>query len=64
VKEYLFCLYCFCGIVIRVFSGISNCDGLYMLGPTSGTVKRCGLVGIAVSQVGMGLNTLNLAAWR
>jgi hypothetical protein len=25
-------------------------DGLYMLGPGSGTIRRCGLVGVGVSQ--------------
>jgi hypothetical protein len=37
--------------------GVDRCDGLYMLGPGSGTVGRCDLVG-----VGMGSNTLILAA--
>jgi hypothetical protein len=27
----------------------SLCDGMYMLGPGSGTIRRCGLVGIGVS---------------
>jgi hypothetical protein len=26
-----------------------ECDGLYMLGPGSGTVRRCGLVGVCMS---------------
>jgi hypothetical protein len=26
-----------------------SCDGLYMLGLGSGTVRRCGLVGVGVS---------------
>jgi hypothetical protein len=26
-----------------------DCDGLYMLGPGSGIVGRCGLVGVGVS---------------
>ena len=26
-----------------------ECDGLYMLGPGSGTIRRCGLVGVGVS---------------
>ena len=34
-----------------------GCDGLYMLGPVSGTVGRGGLVGI-------GFNTLVLDAWK
>ena len=28
---------------------MSNCDGLNMLGPGSGTVRRCGLVGVDVA---------------
>jgi hypothetical protein len=27
-----------------------RCDGLYMLGPESGAIRRCGLVGVGVSQ--------------
>jgi hypothetical protein len=27
----------------------NHCDGLYMLGPGSGTIRRCGLVGVGVS---------------
>ena len=26
-----------------------QCDGLYMLGPGTGTIWRCGLVGVGVS---------------
>jgi hypothetical protein len=26
-----------------------SCDGLYMFGPGSGTIKRCGLVGVDVA---------------
>ena len=26
-----------------------ECDGLYMLSPGSGTIRRCGLVGVGVS---------------
>ena len=26
-----------------------ECDGLYMLGPGSGTIRRCGPVGVGVS---------------
>ena len=29
--------------------GTDSCDGLYMLGPGSGTIRRCGLVGVGVS---------------
>jgi len=28
---------------------IGNYDGLHMLGPGSGTIRRCGLVGVGVS---------------
>jgi hypothetical protein len=28
---------------------VGLCDGLYMLGPESGTIRRCGLVGVGVS---------------
>jgi hypothetical protein len=31
-----------------------DCDGLYMLGPGSGAIRRCGLVGVGVS-LGRGL---------
>jgi hypothetical protein len=34
------------------------CDALYMPGPGSGTIRRCGLVG-----VGVGVS-LTLAAWK
>ena len=27
----------------------SNCDSLYVLGPGSGTIGRCGLVGVGVA---------------
>ena len=27
----------------------TRCDGLYMLGPGSGTIRRCGLLGVGVS---------------
>jgi hypothetical protein len=37
------------------------CDGLYMFGPGSGTVGRCGLVGIGVPLVGVVFHTLVLA---
>jgi hypothetical protein len=30
-------------------SVIRSCDGLYMLGPGSGTVRGCGHVGVGVS---------------
>jgi hypothetical protein len=28
---------------------MTHCDGLYMFGPGSGTIRRCGLVGVGVS---------------
>jgi hypothetical protein len=31
------------------FNRRDMCDGLYMLGPVSGTIRRCGLVGVGVS---------------
>jgi hypothetical protein len=34
---------------------IQRCDGLYVLGPGSCTIRRCGLVGIGVVTLGMGL---------
>ena len=42
-------------------SSLGRCDGLYMLGSGSGSVGRCGLVGVGV---GLGFNTLVLAAWN
>ena len=27
---------------------LDSCDGLYMLGPKSSTIRRCGLVGVGV----------------
>jgi hypothetical protein len=49
---------------------IPHCDGLYMLGPGSGTIWRCGLIGVGVALLeyvchcGHGLKTLILAAWK
>ena len=28
---------------------LGTCDGLYMLGPGNGTIRRCDLVGVGVS---------------
>ena len=45
-----------------------SCDGLYMLGPGSGTIKRCGLIGGGVALLkevchrGVGFETPLLAA--
>ena len=33
----------------KVPSLMFECDGVYRLGPGSGTIRRCGLVGIGVS---------------
>ena len=41
-----------------------NCEGLYILGPGSGTVRRYGPVDVGVSLVGVGFKTLILAAWK
>jgi hypothetical protein len=39
------------GIVMRknVYLFFGHCDGLYMLGPGSITIKRCGPVGVGVA---------------
>jgi hypothetical protein len=40
-------------------------QGLHMLGPGSGTIRRCGLVGVGVCvTVDVGFKTLILAAWK
>ena len=53
-------------IVLTMFlfevCGFGYCNGLYMLSPDSGTIRRCALVGVGVSQ-GVGFKTLILAAW-
>ena len=38
-------------------------DGLYILDQGSGTIRRCGLVGVDVSKC-VGFNTLLLTAWK
>jgi hypothetical protein len=38
---------------------IIKCDGLYMLSPESGTIRKCGLVGVGVC---VGFKALILAA--
>jgi hypothetical protein len=49
---------------------IVECDGLHMLGPRSGTIRSYGPVGVSVASwsrcvtVGVGFNTLLLAAWK
>jgi hypothetical protein len=46
------------------------CDGLYILGPGSGTIGRCGLVGMGVTWLewvchcGYGYKILTLVAWK
>ena len=48
----------------------TQCDGLYILEPGSGTIWRCGLVGIGVTWLewvyhcGCGHKLLTLAAWK
>ena len=47
-----------------------ECDGLYMLGPGSGTIRRSSPVGVGWPYwsrhvtVGVGFKTLILAAWK
>ena len=36
-------------MMVLALSSITLCDGLYMLVPGSGTIRRCGLVGVGVS---------------
>jgi hypothetical protein len=36
-------------ILDLLFTEYGCCDGLYMLGPGSGTIRRCGPVGVGVS---------------
>ena len=49
---------------------VGECDGLNMLGPGSSTIRRCSLVGVGVvlleevCPVGMGNETVFLAAWK
>jgi hypothetical protein len=43
---------------------LNRCDGLHMLGPGSGTIRRCGLVRSRCVIVGVGFKTLILAAWK
>ena len=46
--------------VVQIAAG-GLCDGLYMLGPGSGTIWRCGLVRVGVT-MGVGFKTFTLAA--
>jgi hypothetical protein len=49
---------------------VGHCDGLYILGPGSGTIWRCGLVGIDVTWLeyvchcGYRHKVLTLVAWK
>ena len=49
---------------------MTSCDGLYMLDPGSGTIKRYGLVGVGMVfwrkcvTVGVDFKTVTLAAWK
>jgi len=47
--------------LIRV---LKLCHGLNMLGPRTGTIWRCGFVGVGVSLWAWALRTLILAAWK
>lgn len=42
---------------------IGLCDGLYMLGPESGTIRRYDVAGVGVS-LRHGLKTRLLASWK
>jgi hypothetical protein len=39
---------CMCACVQRLKVTVRSCDSLYMLGPGSGTIRRCGLVGVGM----------------
>ena len=43
---------------------MATCYSLNMLGPGSGTIRRCGLVGVGVSLWVWALRNLVLAAWK
>jgi hypothetical protein len=45
-----------------IITTLQSVQGLYMLGPVSDPITRCGLVGVVVSP--WGLKTLTLAAWK
>jgi hypothetical protein len=51
-------------------TALHGCDGLYILGPGSGAIWRCGLVGIGVTWLewvchcGCGYKILTLVAWK
>jgi hypothetical protein len=36
-------------VCIHSLSALGYCDGLYMLGPGSGTFRKCDLVGVGVA---------------
>ena len=56
-------------VCISLDKGV-ECDVLYILGPGSGTIGRCGLVGIGVTWLewvchsGCGYKILTLVAWK
>lgn len=43
---------------------VEDCDGLHVLGPGHGTIKRYSLVGVGVSLGNVGFKILVLAAWK
>lgn len=58
-------------IIIIISNFQTLCGGLNMLSPWIGTTRRCGLVGVGHSlvggseiTVGVGFETLLLAAWK
>ena len=55
--------YWFSMLFMAIFLNV-GCDGLYILGPRSGTIRSCGLLGGICVSVGVGLKTLILAAWN
>ena len=55
--------YCFSMLFMAIFLN-GGCDGLYILGPRSGTIRSCGLLGGRCVTVGVGIKTLILAAWK
>jgi hypothetical protein len=56
--------------VCRGATVVPSCGGLNMLGPRSGTIRRCGLVRVGVALIGgsvimgVGFKILILAAWN
>jgi hypothetical protein len=52
------------GRALASFPRKTCCHGFNVLGPGSGTIWRCGLVGVGVSLWAWGFKTLILAAWK